>query len=69
MDGFKSSDAVGTSICRGSVDNMVMFLTLDVLPAITCGGYNLQGENHILIYLKLSSIICIEEGNYREHMI
>ena len=33
------------SICRGSADDMVLNPTLDVLSSITCGGYNLRGEN------------------------
>ena len=38
VDGFKRRDAVGTPICRGSADDMVLNPTLDVLSAITCGG-------------------------------
>ena len=38
VDRFKRSNAVGTSIFRGSADDMVLNPTLDVLSAITCGG-------------------------------
>ena len=38
VDGFKRSDAVGTSIRRGYADDMVLNPTLDVLYAITRGG-------------------------------
>ena len=48
---FKSSDAVGTSICRGSEVDMVLNPTLGVLSAITLGGSNLLGENRIILYL------------------
>ena len=41
VEGFKMSDTVGTSIYRGSADDMVLNTTLDVLSAITCGGWNL----------------------------
>ena len=51
--GLKISDVIGTSIHRGSADNMVLNTTLGVLSAITCGGCNLQGEKHILLYLNV----------------
>ena len=41
LDIFKSSDALGTPIRRGSADDMVLNPTLDVLSAITHGGCNL----------------------------
>ena len=41
VGGFKRCDAVGTSICCGYADDMVLNPTLDVLSAITRGGYNL----------------------------
>ena len=40
VDGFKRSDAVGTSICRGSADDIVLNPTFDILSDITCGGLN-----------------------------
>ena len=53
MDVFKMSDALGTSICCGSADNMFLNPTVDVLSAITHGSWNLPWENHILIYLNV----------------
>ena len=50
VDGFKRSDVVGASIFHGSADNMVLNPTLDFLSGITLGGWNIQGENRILIY-------------------
>ena len=50
---LKMIDAVGTSIHHGSADDMVLNTTLDVLSAITCGGCNFWGENHILLYLNV----------------
>ena len=38
--GFKRSDAVGTSICCGYADDIVMNPTLDILSDITRGGWN-----------------------------
>ena len=66
---FKSSDTVGTPIRRGSADDMVLNPTLDVLSAITHGGWNFQGENCILLYLKFSSIFCMQEEHLRENMM
>ena len=40
VGGFKSSDAVGMSIFRGSADDIVLNTNLDVLSAITHGGWN-----------------------------
>ena len=40
VSGFKSSDVVGTSIFRGSADDMVLNPILDVFSSITRGGYN-----------------------------
>ena len=51
LDGFKISDTVGTSICRGYAVNMVMNPTLDIFSAITRGGWNSQGENFIILYV------------------
>ena len=51
VGGVKRSDVVRTSIRHGSADDMVLNPTLNVLSAITCGGWNFQGENHILLYL------------------
>ena len=62
-DIIKRSDEVGTSIFCGSTDDMVMNPTLDVLSTTTSGGYNLQGDNQILIYLNLSKILCMQEWN------
>ena len=45
--GFKRIDAVGTSISRGSAYDMVLNPTIDGFYAITCGGWNLRGENRI----------------------
>ena len=39
VDVFKRIDAVGTSIRRGSVDTIFFNPTLDVLSAITRGGW------------------------------
>ena len=50
---FKRSDVVGTLICSDSVDTIVLNPTLDVLYYITHDGFNLQGENYILIYLNV----------------
>ena len=41
LGGLKSSDVVGTSIRRGSTDDMVLNRNIDVLSAITNGGWNL----------------------------
>ena len=49
--GLKMIDAVGTPIHRGSANDMVLNITINVLSAITCGGFNFQGENHILLYM------------------
>ena len=40
VDVFKRSDALGTSIHRGSADDMALNRNIDVLFAITCGGWN-----------------------------
>ena len=53
VDKFKRSDVVGTSIGRGSADNMVMNTTLDVLSAITRGGQNFRGDNFALYILNV----------------
>ena len=53
VGGFKRSDVVVTSIRRGSADNMVLNPTLDIFSVITCGGWNFQGEKHILIHLNV----------------
>ena len=52
VDGFKSSDVVGTPICRGSSYGMVLNPTLDVLSAISYDGWDFRGENRILIDMK-----------------
>ena len=44
VDVFKRGDVVGTSICHGSEDYMVLSPTLDVLSAITRGSWNLRAE-------------------------
>ena len=69
VGGFKMSDAVGTSIRCGSAYDMVLNPALDVLSAITHGGWNFRGENCILLYLDFSSIVCIQEGHCRENMV
>ena len=53
VDGFKSSDAVGTSIYHGSMDDMFINPALNVLSAITYGDCNFRGKNHIMIHLKI----------------
>ena len=53
VDGLKRSDAVGTSICHGSADDMVLNSAINVLSAITRGGLNLRGENRILLDLNV----------------
>ena len=53
LDVFKRSDAIGTSICRGSADDIFINPILDVFSDITCGSWNFQGENHILLYLNV----------------
>ena len=53
VDGFKLSDMVGTSICRGCADDMVLNPTLDILSVITRGGWNLRYKNLILLYLNV----------------
>ena len=40
VERFKRSDALGTSIRRGSADDMVLNITLGVLSAITRVGWN-----------------------------
>ena len=67
--GLKIIDAVGTSIHSGSADDMVMNPILNVLSAITCGGCNFQGENHILLYLNVFKHFYMQEGNFRENMV
>ena len=37
---FKRSETVGTSICHGYAENMVLNQTIDALSVITCGGWN-----------------------------
>ena len=66
---LKITDAVGTSIHRGSADDMVLNQTLNVLSTITCDGCNFQGENHILFYLNFSRIVYIQEGHFRDNMV
>ena len=66
---LKRGDAVGTSIRRGSAYDVVLNTTLDVLSAIACGSWNFQGQNHILLYLKISSIVCMHEWNYKENVM
>ena len=44
---------MGTSTRRGSADDMVKNLTLDVLSAITRSSLNFRGENPILLYLNV----------------
>ena len=53
VDRLKSIDAVGTPICCGSADDMVMNPNLDVFSAITRGGWNFRGEKRILLYLNI----------------
>ena len=53
VDGFKRSYAVGTLIRHGSADDMFINPNLDVLSAITSGGWNFRGENRILLYLNV----------------
>ena len=33
--------------------DMVLNPTIDVLSAISCGGWNFRGDNHILLYLNV----------------
>ena len=51
---IKSINALGTSIHHGSAYDMAFNSTLDVLSAIPSGGWNFRGQNHIMIYLKVS---------------
>ena len=53
MDWFETSDTVGTSVCHGYADDMVLNTTLDILSAITHGVCNLQEENRILHYMNV----------------
>ena len=53
VDGFKRSDAVGISILCGYAYDMVLNPTIDVLSAITSGGWNFQLDNRILLYLNV----------------
>ena len=69
VGGFKRSYALGTSTRRGSADSMVMNPTLDVLSAITCGGWKFHGEKRILLYLNVFKHFCTYEGNFREKMV
>ena len=66
---FKSIDVVGTSIRCGYAYDMVMNTTLGVLPTITSGGWNFQGDNRILIYLNFSNIVCVQEESCRKKMV
>ena len=50
---FKRSDALGTSIHCCYADDIVLNPTLDDLSTITCGGWNFQSENRILLYLNI----------------
>ena len=43
----------GTSICCHSAGDMVLNPTLDVLSVITSHSWDLQRDNHILIYLNV----------------
>ena len=61
VNGLKRSDPVIKSISRGSADDMVLNPTLDVFSAITCGGWNLQGDNRILLYLNIFKIFFYAE--------
>ena len=65
VGGFKSSDAVGTSIPHGYADDMVLNKTIDVLSAIPRGGWNFLGENRILPHLNVFKHFCIQEGRWR----
>ena len=67
MGGFKSSDAVGTSTRRSSAYDMVMNPTLDVLSAITHGGWNFRGENHVLLCLIFQSFLHVGRALHGEH--
>ena len=67
--GLKMIDAVVTSIHSGSAYDMVQNPSLNVLSAITCGGCNFQGENHILLYLNVFKNFYMQEGNFRENMV
>ena len=49
---FKRIYAVGTSICCGYSDDMVINPNLNILSAITHGEWNFRGENRILLYLE-----------------
>ena len=69
VGGLKKSDAVGTSITHGYADDMVMNKTLDVLSAITRGGWNFLGENRILLHLNVFKRFCIQEGRCRYNMV
>ena len=62
---LKRSESEVTSIISGSIDNMVLNKTLDVLSAITRGGWNLLGENRILLHLNIFKHFCIQEGRCR----
>ena len=53
MDWFETIDTVGTSVCHGYADDMVLNTTLDILSAITHGVCNLQEENRILHYMNV----------------
>ena len=62
VDGLKRSDVVGTSICHGSADDMVLNSAINVLSAITRGGLNLRGtrpECFQALFVCMKSIVVI----------
>ena len=67
--GLKMFDAVVMSIYSGSADDMVLNPNLNVLSAITCGGFNFQGENHILLYMNVFKHFYMQEGHFRKNMV
>ena len=56
IDVFKRIDTVGTSICCGSEDDMILNPIVDVLYDITHGSWNVREENHILLYLNVYNL-------------
>ena len=50
---LKRSESEVTSIISGSIDNMVLNKTFDVLSIVTCVGWYLKENNYILLYMNV----------------
>ena len=65
FDGLKISDVEVTLIQSVSVDDKVINMSLDIMTAITCGGFNSRLEIHIISTSNISNIACMKEEHYR----